>query len=207
MFSSAAIIPRNLFQSSTQMSIRQICSVAGAEVKKGYWINHIVDIKDEAKFSAYLTASMSTFAPGNKYGAKILVSGPVAKTFNGHEKVELATLIEFNSVQAAIDVWEDPDYVVARAEMGDPNDERSVVERRVCVIESSPIMEEIHPGDGFWLNHIEEILDEEKFERYTQSSMPIFPAFHFGSVVHQVSFVVSYLLQVFLRFNDVFVPS
>ena len=124
-------------------------SVAGAEVKKGYWINHIVEIKDEAKYSAYVEASLSTFAPGNKYGAKILVSGPVAKTLKGDDNIELAALVEFDSVQAAIDVWEDPDYVAARAAMGDTKDERSVVERRICVIEASPITEEIHPGDGF----------------------------------------------------------
>jgi uncharacterized protein (DUF1330 family) len=168
-----------------------MCSAAAeAGAKKGYWINHVVDIKDEAKFSAYVEASSSIFAPGNKYGAKILMSGPVAKTLKGDENVKLAALVEFDSVQAAIDVWEDPDYVAARAEMGDTNDESSVVERRVCVIESNPISEEIHPGDGFWLNHVEEIVDEEKFERYLESSMPVFTSTHFGSVVHQVSLVV-----------------
>jgi hypothetical protein len=37
-----------------------------------------------------------------------------------------------------------------------------MMERRVCVIESNPISEEIHPRDGFWLNHVEEILGEVK---------------------------------------------
>jgi len=172
-------------------------------VKKGYWINHVVEIKDDAKYSAYVEASMSTFAPGNKYGAKILISGPVAKILKGDENVKLAALVEFDSVQAAIDVWEDPDYIAARAQMGDTNDESLVVERRVCVIESNPISEEINPGDGFWLNHVEEILDEEKFYQYTDSSMPVFTSAHFGPVVHQHAGTKEIKMAAALRFDSI----
>lgn len=203
---SAAVAPRYFRQSAAGASCRHMCSAAagaGAGAKKGYWINHIVEIKDEKKFSAYLEASISTFAPGNKYGAKILMSGPVAKTLNGDENVKLAALVEFDSAQAAIDVWEDPDYVAARAEMGNTNDESSVVERRICVIESNPISEEIHPGDGLWLNHVEEILDEEKFARYVESSMAVFTSTHFGSVVHQHAGTKKIKIAAALRFESI----
>jgi uncharacterized protein (DUF1330 family) len=196
---SATAVRSHFFQTAVGGSCRRKCSVAGAATaaaaaaKKGYWINHVVEIRDEAKFSAYEEASMSVFAPGNKFGAKVLISGPVAKTLKGDENVKLATLVEFDSVQAAIDVWEDPDYVAARAEMGDTDDESAVVERRVCVIESNPILEEIHPRDGFWLNHVEEILDEEKFNRYAECSTPVFASAHYGAVVHQVSLVRRYV--------------
>lgn len=202
--SSAVAVRRHIIKSATEASRRRLCSTAtGKLTKKGYWINHVVEIKDKEKFSAYVEASMPIFSPGNKYGAKILMSGPVAKTLKGDENVKLAALVEFDSVQAAIDIWEDPDYVAARAEMGDTNDESDVVERRVCVIESNPISEEIQPGDGFWLNHVEEILDEEKFDRYAESSMSVFDAAHFGSVVHQHAGTKKIKMAAALRFDSI----
>jgi hypothetical protein len=47
---------------------------------KGYWINHVIDIKDPERFGAYAEASMPMFQGDNQYGAKILLFGPVAAT-------------------------------------------------------------------------------------------------------------------------------
>jgi len=200
-FSAAAVRSQSIYSSTA--SLRRLCSAAAGEgAKKGYWVTQVVDIKDKAKYSDYEEASMSTFAPGNKYGAKTLISEPIAKVLKGNENIQLAALVEFDSVQAAIDVWDDPEYVAARSLLGDTNDESSVVERRVCVIEADPI-EEIHPGDGFWLNHVEEILDEEKFDRYAESSMPVFDSAHFGQVVHQHVGSKKIKMAAALRFNSI----
>ena len=84
---------------------------------KGYWINHVLEIKDPERFSAYAEASMPMFQGDNKYGARIVLFGPVAATVLG-DPVQYAAVAEFDSVQAAIDFWDDPDYAAARALMG-----------------------------------------------------------------------------------------
>ena len=97
-------------------------------------IIHLLAIKDEEKFFAHLALANSK----TKYGGKTRIFAPVA----------YCAVIEFPSVQAAIDCWDDEeDYGAARKLLGDP--ETDVVERRVCVIEASPLPE-LKPGQGFW---------------------------------------------------------
>ena len=94
-----------------------------------------------------------------------------------------AAAAEFDSVQAAIDFWDDPDYAAARALMGPLDDESAVVDRRVCCIEGEPLT--ATPKQGFWLNHVHEIIDEAAFFDYAEASMPHFRCVSFGTVVHQ----------------------
>ena len=111
--------------------------------KKGYWIIHILAINDEEKFFAHLSLANSK----TKYGGKTRIFAPVKATLKG-DPVAFCAVIEFPSVQAAIDCWDDPeDYAEARALLGDP--ETAVVDRRVCVIEADPLPE-LKPGQGFW---------------------------------------------------------
>ena len=149
---------------------------------KGYWINHVLDIKDPERFGAYAEASMPMFQGDNKYGARIVLFGPVAATVLG-DPVQYAAVAEFDSVQAAIDFWDDPDYAAARALMGPLDDESAVVDRRVCCIEGEPLT--ATPKQGFWLNHVHEIIDEAAFFDYAEASMPHFRCVSFGTVVHQ----------------------
>ena len=93
---------------------------------KGYWINHVVEIKDRDKFFAYASASESMFTGDNKYGALMKVFGPVSATLKG-DAVSHAALVEFNSIQAAIDFWNDPDYAATRAHLGPLDDELSLI--------------------------------------------------------------------------------
>lgn len=88
---------------------------------KGYWINHVIDIKDPERFGAYAEASMPMFQGDNQYGAKILLFGPVAATVLGNP-VQYAAVAEFDSVQAA---------------GGMEGDETHVVQRTICAIEMS----------------------------------------------------------------------
>ncbi|MEK9877598.1 MAG: DUF1330 domain-containing protein [Betaproteobacteria bacterium] len=149
---------------------------------KGYWINHVIEIKDRDKFFAYATASESMFTGENKYGALMKVFGPVAATLKG-EPVSHAALVEFDSIQAAIDFWNDPEYAATRAYLGPLDDESSTVERRVCCIEAEEII--ISPNQWFWLNHVSEIINEEAFFKYANASLGHFNVAAFGPVVHQ----------------------
>jgi len=118
-------------------------AAAPAEPKKGYWIIHILSINNEEKFFAHLSLANSK----TKYGGKTRIFAPVKATLKG-DPVAYCAVIEFPSVQAAIDCWADPeDYAEARALLGDP--ETAVVDRRVCVIEADPLPE-LKPGQGFW---------------------------------------------------------
>jgi uncharacterized protein (DUF1330 family) len=149
---------------------------------KGYWINHVVDIKDPERFGAYAEASMPLFQGDNKYGAKLVLFGPVLATLLG-DPVQYAAVAEFDNVQAAIDFWDDPDYAAARALMGPRDNESAVVDRRVCCIEGDSL--NVNPKQGFWLNHVHEIIDEAAFFNYAEASMPHFTCVSFGTVVHQ----------------------
>ena len=149
---------------------------------KGYWINHVVDIKDHERFGAYAEASMPLFQGDNKYGARLVIFGPVLATLLG-APVQYAAVAEFDNVQAAIDFWDDPDYAAARALMGPRDDESAVVDRRVCCIEGEPL--NVTPKQGFWLNHVHEIIDEAAFFNYAEASMSHFTCASFGTVVHQ----------------------
>ena len=149
---------------------------------KGYWINHVVDIKDPERFGAYAEASIPMFQGDNKYGARLVLFGPVLATLLG-DPVQYAAVAEFDNVQAAIDFWDDPDYAAARSLMGPRDDESAVVDRRVCCIEGEPL--NVTPKQGFWLNHVHEIIDEAAFFNYAEASMPHFTCVSFGTVVHQ----------------------
>jgi uncharacterized protein (DUF1330 family) len=149
---------------------------------KGYWINHVIEIKDQEKFAAYASASESMFKGDNKYGATMNVFGPVEATLKGGA-VSHAALVEFDSVQAAIDFWDDPDYSATRALLGPLDDESSVVERRVCCIEAEQIA--VSDGQWFWLNHVAEIKDEKAFFKYADASLVHFNCAAFGPVIHQ----------------------
>lgn len=154
-----------------------------APAKKGYWINHVTAIKDEETFGKYVAAAMPLLAPGNKYGAKVIVLGPVGKQLsNEGNPVVFAGVVEFDSVQAATDFWTDEEYAKARALLGD--DESVVVERRVCVFEGDALPE-LKPKQALWVNQVEEIKDMDKFMAYAGKAVPLMKAAALGPVVAQ----------------------
>lgn len=151
---------------------------AEPSVKKGYWVIHILAIKNEETFFAHLQHANSK----TKYGGKTRIFAPVQATLKG-DPVAFCAVIEFPTVQAAIDCWDDPeDYKEARALLGDP--ETDVVDRRVCVIEADPLPE-LKLGQAFWINHVEMLHDQEKFWAYATASMPCFTSVTFGPIAHQ----------------------
>jgi len=163
--------------------------------KRGYWIVHLISIKDQEVFFKHLAKANE----GTKYGGLTRVFAPVKKTLRG-EPVEFCAVIEFPSVKAAIGCWDDmEDYAAARAILGE--DETKVVERRVCVIEADPLPD-LKPGQGFWINHVEEIVDQTAFFAYANASMHCFTSTHFGPVVKQLIGSPTMVLAAVLGFDS-----
>ncbi|HJO08336.1 MAG TPA: DUF1330 domain-containing protein [Verrucomicrobiota bacterium] len=167
---------------------------------KGYWINHVVEIRDAERFGAYAAASKPLLQGNNQYGAKIMLFGPVAATLLG-KPVQHAAIVEFDSVQAAVDFWHDSDYSTARALMGPLENESAVVDRRVCCIEAEPLT--LSARQGIWVNHVQEIINEPAFFRYAEASMPHFESVIFGQVVHQHTGEQKIQLAAALGFDNV----
>ena len=149
---------------------------------KGYWINHVLEVKDAGRFKAYADAAGPLLNGDNKYGATMLMRSPVRDTLKG-SPVQAAAVVEFDSVQAAIDFWDDTDYAKTRLLMGPLDDETAVVDRRVCCIEAETLT--AAAGQGFWINHVHEIVDETAFFSYADASMEHFTSAIYGPVVHQ----------------------
>lgn len=77
---------------------------------KAYWIAHVtVGNPDQYKF--YAEAAPAAF---KKYGATILARGGVSRQMEGQGRPR-NVVIEFPSLQAAIDCYNSPEYQAAKA--------------------------------------------------------------------------------------------
>lgn len=75
---------------------------------KGYWIAR-VDVRDPERYTDYVTAAKVAF---DKYGARFLARGGASAELEGtarHRNV----VIEFPSMQAAVDCYNSPEYQIA----------------------------------------------------------------------------------------------
>lgn len=75
---------------------------------KGYWIARM-DIRDPERYKDYVAA---TKAPFEKYGARAIVRGGAATPIEGTARARNVVL-EFDSVQTAIDCYNSPEYLIA----------------------------------------------------------------------------------------------
>jgi uncharacterized protein (DUF1330 family) len=82
---------------------------------KGYWINMFRSVKDPAKVDAYRKLAGPVM---EKSGAKFLVRGDPAKVYE-HGAMERVVVIEFESVQKAMEVHDSPGYQAALKALGD----------------------------------------------------------------------------------------
>jgi len=93
-------------------------------MEKGYWINHVFEIKNPEKWDNYLKkwgVIVEEEAKKNSGNYKILGGGQ--PTMNQGEQLLFAVVVEFNSHQEAIDGVKDPRYQDALKELGeDPED-------------------------------------------------------------------------------------
>lgn len=77
---------------------------------KGYWIAHVTVINPE-QYQLYATGTREAF---QKYGANILARGGAFRQLEG-EGHPRNVVIEFPSLQAAIDCYNSPEYQGAKA--------------------------------------------------------------------------------------------
>lgn len=77
---------------------------------KGYWIAR-VDIRDAGRYPDYVAAAKPAF---EKYGAKFLARGGAYQKLEGQVRAR-NVVIEFPSLQAAVDCYNSPEYQIAAA--------------------------------------------------------------------------------------------
>jgi uncharacterized protein (DUF1330 family) len=89
---------------------------------KGYWIAHVtVSNPDQYKF--YAEAAPAAF---KKYGATILARGGKAQQMEGQGRPR-NVVIEFPSLQAAVDCYNSPEYQAAKAKRKDAGEAEIVL--------------------------------------------------------------------------------
>ena len=76
---------------------------------KGYWIAHVT-VTNPDQYALYAGATGEPFA---KYGARILARGGAYKALEGTDRPRNVVL-EFPSMQAALDCYNSPEYQAAR---------------------------------------------------------------------------------------------
>jgi len=77
---------------------------------KGYWVGR-VDVSNPDEYQKYVRANGAAFAA---YGARFLVRGGAYVSAEGEARSR-NIVIEFPSYQAAIDCWNSPEYMAAKA--------------------------------------------------------------------------------------------
>jgi uncharacterized protein (DUF1330 family) len=77
---------------------------------KGYWIAH-VDVRDAERYKDYVATAKPAF---EKYGANFLARGGAYHILEGQGRGR-NVVIEFPSVQAALDCYNSPEYQAAKA--------------------------------------------------------------------------------------------
>jgi len=77
---------------------------------KGYWIAHVT-VTDPDQYKFYAEAAPTAF---KKYGATILARGGAFRQMEGEGRPR-NVVIEFPSLQAAIDCYNSPEYQAAKA--------------------------------------------------------------------------------------------
>lgn len=77
---------------------------------RGYWIAHI-DVRDAERYPAYVETARPAF---ERFGARFLARGGETHGLEGEARGR-NVVIEFPSVQAALDCYNSPEYTQARA--------------------------------------------------------------------------------------------
>jgi len=77
---------------------------------KAYWIAH-VNVNDPERYKDYVATAKPAF---EKYGARFLARGGAYRALEGRDRAR-NVVIEFPSMQAALDCYHSPDYQAAKA--------------------------------------------------------------------------------------------
>lgn len=77
---------------------------------KAYWIAH-VEVNEPERYKDYVATAKPAF---EKYGARFLARGGSYRVMEGRDRAR-NVVIEFPSMQAALDCYNSPDYQAAKA--------------------------------------------------------------------------------------------
>lgn len=77
---------------------------------KGYWIAH-VDVRDPERYKDYVATAKPAF---ERFGARFLARGGAWQAMEGKGRGR-NVVIEFPSMQAALDCYRSPEYQAAKA--------------------------------------------------------------------------------------------
>jgi len=77
---------------------------------KGYWIAH-VDVRDPERYKDYVSTAKPAF---ERFGARFLARGGASRAMEGAGRAR-NVVIEFPSMQAALDCYNSPEYQAAKA--------------------------------------------------------------------------------------------
>jgi uncharacterized protein (DUF1330 family) len=77
---------------------------------KGYWIAH-VDVREPERYKDYVATAKPAF---ERFGARFLARGGTSQAMEGNGRAR-NVVIEFPSMQAALDCYNSPEYQAAKA--------------------------------------------------------------------------------------------
>ena len=77
---------------------------------KAYWIAH-VEVRDPERYKDYVATAKPAF---ERYGARFLARGGAHRALEGPGRAR-NVVIEFSSMQAALDCYHSPEYQAAKA--------------------------------------------------------------------------------------------
>lgn len=77
---------------------------------KGYWIAH-VDVRDPERYKDYVSTAKPAF---ERFGARFFARGGASQAMEGAGRAR-NVVIEFPSMQAALDCYNSPEYQAAKA--------------------------------------------------------------------------------------------
>jgi uncharacterized protein (DUF1330 family) len=86
-----------------------------ADAPKAYWINVFTSIRDADRLVEYARLSTSAIAEA---GGRFLARGPAASVLEGEGDADRTTLIEFDSVDAAVACYHSEGYQHALTALG-----------------------------------------------------------------------------------------
>ena len=107
-------------------------------MKKGYWVGQVKEIKNQEKWSQYLEKFMNIVAEeAEKKSGNFVPTASSEPKFYIQKNFDLlySAVVEFNSVQDAIDGYNDPRYQDALAYLGENKED--VVVRNLVIIEAN----------------------------------------------------------------------
>ena len=106
-------------------------------MKKGYWTGQVKDIKNEGQWNKYLEKFMAIVfheAENNTGNFKFIAGGQPQLYVQKNEDLLFAAVVEFNSLEDAINGFNDPRYQDALSELGENKED--VVVRNLVIIEA-----------------------------------------------------------------------